>query len=110
MAYVSIWRRPWRRFLIFLGRVQVSTYPGRICLGFLAIAPRFYDVRRVLALDGDRRGHGRARHGVRGHERTVWVSLTMPPPVHIMCMGVVGGVMESYDFACHIAHTLYDFI
>ena len=91
-------------FWFFQGRVQVGTYPWWICLGFLAFTPRCSDGRRVLALDGDRRGHGRARHGVRGHERTVWVSMTMPPPVHIMCMGVVGGVTESYDFAYYLAH------
>ena len=99
MAYVSIWRRPWRRLLFYLGRVQVRTYSGWICLGFLAFAPRFYDVRRGLALDGDRRGHGRACICMRGHERAVWVFLTVAPPVHIMCTGVLGGVRDSYDTA-----------
>ena len=41
----------------------------------------------------------------RGHERAVWVLLTVPPPVHIICTGVLGGVRDTYDFAQHVAHT-----
>ena len=65
MGVVSIWRgdalAAYLFFVLWYGHQGEGLYQGWICLVFLVSTLSAYDSRRVLALDGRRRGQGRAR-------------------------------------------------